>query len=208
MIIDLEAGPSKANNKDAVNKKKVCTSNREPVKRNPTSPKKTSTYHVLHTRSSPKALYNTISTLKPTQKACLEQLGFGNLVEFKVDGIPSKLGCYVVDMFDADKKELKLVEGSIEITKDLISDMLGIRNEGIDIMDEKVNRNEEMVSSWMEQYDNPKNIKPSDLPSEYLLLLSFGTFLQSIYFFCPSWFTSPIALNIPMCDLAVFTFEP
>lgn len=164
MITDLGAGSSKANKKVSVNKKKVCTSICAPVKRNPTSsPKTTSTYPVLQTRSSPKTLYNTISTLKPTQKACLEQLGFGDLVEFKVDGIPSKLGCYVVDMFDAEKMELKLVEGSLEITKDLISDMLGIRNEGIDIMDEKVKRNEEMVSSWMEQYDNPKNIKPSDV---------------------------------------------
>ncbi|GKE35806.1 hypothetical protein Tco_1455128 [Tanacetum coccineum] len=41
--------------------------------------------------------------------------------------------------------------------------MLGIRNEGIDIMAEKGKRNEEMVSSWMKQYGNKKDITPGDI---------------------------------------------
>nr|GFC32110.1 major facilitator superfamily domain, general substrate transporter [Tanacetum cinerariifolium] len=79
---------------------------------------------------------------------------FGNFVEFKVDGIPSKLGLYVVDKFDAKKMEMKLAEGALKITKNLISEMLGIRNERIDIMAGEGNRNEEMVSSWMMQYES------------------------------------------------------
>nr|GEW99229.1 major facilitator superfamily domain, general substrate transporter [Tanacetum cinerariifolium] len=71
--------------------------------------------------------------------------GFGNFVEFKVDGIPSKLGLYVVDKFDAKKMEIKSAEGSLKITKNLISEMLGIRNEGIGIMAEEGNINEEML---------------------------------------------------------------
>nr|GFB69813.1 major facilitator superfamily domain, general substrate transporter [Tanacetum cinerariifolium] len=46
--------------------------------------------------------------------------------------------------FDAKKMEMKLAEGVLKITKNLISEMLGIRNEGIDIMAEEGNRNEEM----------------------------------------------------------------
>ncbi|GJV64655.1 hypothetical protein Tco_1475483 [Tanacetum coccineum] len=41
--------------------------------------------------------------------------------------------------------------------------MLGIRNEGIDIIAEKGKRNEEMVSSWMKQYGNKKDITPGDI---------------------------------------------
>nr|GEV91213.1 major facilitator superfamily domain, general substrate transporter [Tanacetum cinerariifolium] len=73
-----------------------------------------------------------------------EANGFGNFVKFKVDGIPSKLGLYVVDKFNAKKRDIKLAEGSLKITKNLISEMLRIRNEGIDIMAEEGNRNEEM----------------------------------------------------------------
>nr|GEY51702.1 hypothetical protein [Tanacetum cinerariifolium] len=90
-------------------------------------------------------------------------IGFGNFIEFKVDGIPSKLGLYVVDKFDAKKMEIKLAEGALKITKNLISEMLGIRNKGIDIMAEEGNRNEEMVSSWMMQYGNKKDITPGDI---------------------------------------------
>nr|GEZ60372.1 C2 calcium-dependent membrane targeting [Tanacetum cinerariifolium] len=55
-------------------------------------------------------------------------------------------GMYVVDKFDAKKMEIKLAEGSLKITKNLISEMLGIQNEGIDIMAEEGNRNEEMMA--------------------------------------------------------------
>nr|GFA37870.1 major facilitator superfamily domain, general substrate transporter [Tanacetum cinerariifolium] len=132
-------GPS-----DGVNKNKEDTSKCVSVKRRRTSKKDNAKLIVLETRSSQRTFYNSISTLKPNQKACLEHIGFGNFVEFKVDGIPSKLRLYVVDKFDAKKMEIKLAEGALKITKNLISEMLEIRNKGIDIMAEEGNRNEEM----------------------------------------------------------------
>ncbi|GKC58439.1 hypothetical protein Tco_1086037, partial [Tanacetum coccineum] len=36
-------------------------------------------------------------------------------------------------------------------------------NEGIDIMAEEGKRNEEMVSSWMKQYGNKKDVTPGDI---------------------------------------------
>ncbi|GJZ94967.1 hypothetical protein Tco_0667170, partial [Tanacetum coccineum] len=56
----------------------------------------------FRTRSSPKALYLALATLKPSQQDCVAKMGFGSLLEFKVDGISSRLGFYVVDMFDLD----------------------------------------------------------------------------------------------------------
>nr|GFA64395.1 hypothetical protein [Tanacetum cinerariifolium] len=105
MITDFGVGPS-----DGVNKNKADTSKRVTVKRRRTSEKDNAKSLVLETRSSPRTFYNSISTLKPNQKACLEHIGFSNLVEFKVDGIPSKLGLYVVVKFDAKKMEIKLAE--------------------------------------------------------------------------------------------------
>nr|GFA53407.1 hypothetical protein [Tanacetum cinerariifolium] len=158
MITDFGVGPS-----NGVNKNKADISKRVLVKRRRTSEKDNVKSLVLETRSSQRTFYNSISTLKPNQKACSEQIGFGNFVEFKVDGIPSKLGLYVVDKFDAKKMEIKLAEGALKITKNLISEMMGIRNEGVDIMAEEGNRNEEMVSSWMMQYGNKKDITPGDI---------------------------------------------
>nr|GFA30982.1 major facilitator superfamily domain, general substrate transporter [Tanacetum cinerariifolium] len=111
---DLGIEPS-----DGVNKNKGETSKRVSVKRRRTSEKDNVKSIMLETRSSPRTFYNSISTLKPNQKACLEHIGFGNFVEFKVDRIPSKLGLYVVDKFDAKKMEMKLAEGALKITKNL-----------------------------------------------------------------------------------------
>nr|GEY08836.1 major facilitator superfamily domain, general substrate transporter [Tanacetum cinerariifolium] len=83
--------------------------------------------------------------LKRNQKACLEEIGFGGMVDIKVDGIPSKLGLYVVDNFDEKKMEIKLSKGSIVLTKDMIGDMFGIKNEGVDILEGNPNRDDEMM---------------------------------------------------------------
>nr|GEY41291.1 hypothetical protein [Tanacetum cinerariifolium] len=72
--------------------------------------------------------------LKLNQKACLEEIRFGGIVEFKVDGIPSKLGLYV-DNFDENKMEIKLSKGSIVLIKDMIGVRLGLKNKGLDILE-------------------------------------------------------------------------
>ncbi|PWA41267.1 hypothetical protein CTI12_AA554540 [Artemisia annua] len=117
----------------------------------------------FQSRSSPKSLYHACSTLRPHQKACLEQIGFGGLVDFKMDGITSRLGLYVVDKLDVKEMEIKLSKGSIRITKDLIAEMLGIENEGIDIEAGEAKRDENMVESWTKQYEGVKDIKPADV---------------------------------------------
>ena len=69
--------------------------------------------YVFQTRTSPKMLFNALQTLRPVQKACLEQMGFEGLLDMKLDGIPSKIGFYVVDQFNPDSMEIKLRNSSI-----------------------------------------------------------------------------------------------
>ncbi|GKD46680.1 hypothetical protein Tco_1271325 [Tanacetum coccineum] len=121
--------------------------------------------YVFQTRTTPKPLYNAIVTLKPIQKACLAQIGFGDLLDFKVDGIPSKLGFYVVNNFNADMMEIKLKDTSIVITQQLIGEMLGIKNEGVDLMAEVNANDDEMVKDWDSQFKKGKEITPSYLKS-------------------------------------------
>ncbi|GJT60018.1 hypothetical protein Tco_1003551 [Tanacetum coccineum] len=65
-----------------------------------------------------------------------------------IDGIPSKLGLYIVDNFDENKMEIMLYKGSIVLTKDMIGGMLGLKNEGLDILEGNPNRDDEMVRNW------------------------------------------------------------
>ncbi|GKA95628.1 hypothetical protein Tco_0817723 [Tanacetum coccineum] len=110
-----------------------------------------------------KAASNKPAGLKPNQKACLEEIEFGGMVDFKVNGIPSKLGLYVVDNFDDNKMEIKLSKGSIILTKDMIGEMLGLKNEGLDILEGNPNRDDEMMRNWKQQYGDAKEIKPIDV---------------------------------------------
>lgn len=102
-------------------------------------------------------LFNALQTLRPVQKACLEQMGFEGLLDMKLDGIPSKIGFYVVDQFNPEKMEIKLSNSSIVITKQLIGEILGIRNEGRDIMDEEIEKDEGLIASWLQQFQEGKD---------------------------------------------------
>ncbi|PWA60900.1 hypothetical protein CTI12_AA379850 [Artemisia annua] len=112
--------------------------------------------YVFQTRTSPKMLFNALQTLRPVQKACVEQMGFGGMLDMKLDGIPSKMGFYVVDNFNPETMELKVNNHSIVITKQLIGELLGIRNEGRDIMDAEIEKDEVLIGSWLQQFQEGK----------------------------------------------------
>ncbi|GKA42749.1 hypothetical protein Tco_0735409 [Tanacetum coccineum] len=107
------------------------------------------------------------ATLNPSQQACVAKMGFGSLLDFKVDGIPSRLGFYVVDKFDPVAMEIKLKNDSLVVNKEVISEMLGLMNEGDNILMNEVSGNEEMIKDWKDQFDVPeKDITPSIIKSK------------------------------------------
>ncbi|GJZ23459.1 zinc finger, CCHC-type containing protein [Tanacetum coccineum] len=75
-----------------------------------------------------------------------------------VEGIPSKLGFYVVNNFDQNTMEIKLDNGSLLITMEMITDMLGIINKGVDIWAENVVKDAVMTKNWLDQFGDIKNI--------------------------------------------------
>lgn len=87
----------------------------------------------LTTRSSPLQLYKCVKGLKEKQRDAVVKMGFGKILQFKIDGIPGKLAHYVVDNFDPDKMEIKVENGSIKIDEMAIHRLLGIPCEGLQI---------------------------------------------------------------------------
>ena len=83
-------------------------------------------------------------------------MGFAHMLDFKKDGIPSKLGFYVVNNFNPTNMELKLSSTSLQITKESIGDMLGLKNEGFDIMAKEKANNAELLSNWKAQFEEGK----------------------------------------------------
>ncbi|GJW98816.1 ulp1 protease family, C-terminal catalytic domain-containing protein [Tanacetum coccineum] len=71
---------------------------------------------------------------KITKKRKMDNtIGIGKFLHFKVKGIPSKLGFYVLYNFDEKTMEIKLENASLLITMESIADMIGIINKGVDI---------------------------------------------------------------------------
>ncbi|KAD0358286.1 hypothetical protein E3N88_44397 [Mikania micrantha] len=86
----------------------------------------TKLWYPIKNRCSPTQLAKVVKTLSTKQKDLIEKLGFGKLLSFQVDGIPQKLGHFVVDKFDAVKMEISLKGGVVRINVDTINWLLGI----------------------------------------------------------------------------------
>ncbi|KAD6796121.1 hypothetical protein E3N88_07017 [Mikania micrantha] len=86
----------------------------------------TELWYPIKNPCSPTQLAKVVKTLSTKQKDLIEKLGFGKLLSFQVDGIPQKLGHFVVDKFDAVKMEISLKDRVVRINVDTINWLLGI----------------------------------------------------------------------------------
>ncbi|KAL8262708.1 hypothetical protein R6Q59_024057 [Mikania micrantha] len=94
---------------------------------------KTELCYPIKNRCSPTQLTKVVKTLSTKQKDLIAKLGFGKLLSLQVDGIPQKLGHFVIDKFDAVKMEISLKVGVVRINVDTIDWLLGIPKTGADL---------------------------------------------------------------------------
>ncbi|KAD0111626.1 hypothetical protein E3N88_44776 [Mikania micrantha] len=109
---------------------------------------------VLNTRSSPAQLFRCVKLLRDKQKEGVRQMGFGSLLKFNIDGIPSRMAHYVVDRLKSKKMEIIGRSGSLKITPQMIHRLLGVPIGGIkieSIVPLKVL--DESVCQWRRQYE-------------------------------------------------------
>ncbi|KAD4585530.1 hypothetical protein E3N88_23131 [Mikania micrantha] len=92
-------------------------------------------------RCSPKQLVKGLGILKPKQRKAVEDMGFGKLLQFKVNGIPLKIGHYVVDKLDVSTMQILGRQGPVEVNQDAVFRLLGIPNRGIDLKNVNPTRN-------------------------------------------------------------------
>ena len=52
---------------------------------------------VIRTRTSPRVLYDCIQLLNEQQRSVVTKMGLGKVLGLATNGIPTKLGFYVVD---------------------------------------------------------------------------------------------------------------
>ncbi|KAJ9565598.1 hypothetical protein OSB04_001564 [Centaurea solstitialis] len=88
------------------------------------------------------------------------------IMQENVNGIPARLGYFVVDHFNPDTMQLNFGGHVIQIMEQLVSESLGLRNEGIDLETaEPDNRSTVLFRAWRKQYQGRK-VTPTDLKED------------------------------------------
>ncbi|KAJ9565459.1 hypothetical protein OSB04_001425 [Centaurea solstitialis] len=120
-------------------------------------------FATLNTRTSPRTLYETVIGLNQAQRRAVCDMGLESIINMTIDGVPYKLGFYVVDILNTKKMSLDMINSSIQITTQSIHDLMGLRLGGLDLEDPNdEDGDESIVDEWKSQFDKPK-IRPTDV---------------------------------------------
>ncbi|PWA53398.1 ELM2 domain-containing protein [Artemisia annua] len=120
-----------------------------------------SRFPILHARTAPTALKTAINGIKNVNiEKFLADIGFSSFFKLDIGYIPSRLGRYVVENFDAETCRLKLEDGkSIEATVSKVHEMLGIPIGGESLFSlEPRPVEDDFEKVWIRQFD-PKSVK-------------------------------------------------
>ncbi|KAI3810216.1 hypothetical protein L1987_19827 [Smallanthus sonchifolius] len=95
-----------------------------------------------------------LDILSKKQRDAVRSMGFGKLLSLKVDGIPAKLGHYVVDKFDPERMEINLGNVQINVDNESVHQLLGIPNGGKKLTSLTYKKKlEGNVKSWRNLYE-------------------------------------------------------
>ncbi|CAH1432239.1 unnamed protein product [Lactuca virosa] len=95
------------------------------------------------------------------QKKAVREMGLGSLLRIATNGISGKLARFVVNSFNPSDMKIHLPNAKIDITPELVHDLLGIPLGGKDIYNTDQCEGKELMD-WKQQY-NFKAMRPSDV---------------------------------------------
>ncbi|GJY04355.1 hypothetical protein Tco_0370295 [Tanacetum coccineum] len=81
---------------------------------------------VLKGRATVRPLFEAMRGLTPQRKRVVREMGFGNLINFPIVEIPTKLAFYVVDILNTRKMMLECPMGDIVITLKIVKEVIGL----------------------------------------------------------------------------------
>ncbi|KAK9058114.1 hypothetical protein SSX86_022954 [Deinandra increscens subsp. villosa] len=105
----------------------------------------------IRIRTAPKQLCKAIEKLSESQKKAVREMGMGQILKFRMDGIPARIGHFVVDKFDPEKMEIDLGTEKVKVDEEKIRKLLGLKNEG-HILDGDSDSPVETAKAWRARY--------------------------------------------------------
>ncbi|KAI3770252.1 hypothetical protein L6452_01379 [Arctium lappa] len=93
----------------------------------------------------------------------LNEMGLGSLLDMTVDGIPSKLGFFVVNNLDTNSMQLRLQDGSIVINETTVHEIMKVPLGGLNLHTmEQTAEGQELATLWKQQYAK-ESPRPTDV---------------------------------------------
>ncbi|GJU28433.1 hypothetical protein Tco_1167054 [Tanacetum coccineum] len=110
---------------------------------------------VLKGRATVRPLFEAMRGLTPQRKRVVREMGFGNLINFPIVEIPTKLAFYVVDILNTRKMMLECPMGDIVITPKIVKEVLGL-SMGRRKLEREGQReyNDPFLKEWQDQFKN------------------------------------------------------
>ncbi|GJY78804.1 peptidase C48, SUMO/sentrin/Ubl1 [Tanacetum coccineum] len=110
---------------------------------------------VLKGRATVRPLFEAMRGLTPQRKRVVREIGFGNLIDFPIVEIPTKLAFYVVDILNTRKMMLECPMGDIVITPKTVKEVLGLPM-GRRKLEREGQReyNDPFLEEWKDQFKN------------------------------------------------------
>ncbi|PWA55235.1 ulp1 protease family, C-terminal catalytic domain-containing protein [Artemisia annua] len=108
-------------------------------------------------RIPPASLFKAITSLTHMQRQDVIDMGFGDILEFKISKVPTRLAFWLLEMFDENTCSLNLPGRVIKITRELVRELLGVPmgEVHLDARDEANHRNE-LTRRWKAQFGTIK----------------------------------------------------
>ncbi|PWA53169.1 hypothetical protein CTI12_AA445290 [Artemisia annua] len=109
----------------------------------------------IHQRISLWSLHRLLPKLSPKQKEDVKEMGFGDVLGFRIKDVPTRLSYWLLDNFDEDRCVLNVDGKAITITRETVRDVLGIPmgNVPVEAVDEADFRHP-LVVEWKQQFES------------------------------------------------------
>ena len=111
-------------------------------------------FPMVKIKNFPGPLYEVMKNLKNKQKEAVKSLGFGSLLQFDLNVMPSRLGYWLLQRFDGKSGTLTVFDQTIHITNELVFHTFGfpMGKYAVDVRDVLKERSNEIYIKWKKQF--------------------------------------------------------
>ena len=116
----------------------------------------------LKIRSATSNVCKMISGLRSEQMRAINSIGFGSILNFNVDIIPTGLGFWLLRNYDPETCTLNVGSHTISITRELVHNIFGVPMGELEIEETQRPRTADaVVGEWNAQFENGEGVRMS-----------------------------------------------